>query len=292
MIPKVAPCFVQLGRFGDLIQMLPAFKAIFDRTNERPVVAVSTEYASVLDGISYVLPWVLNLPWSTGVAHARGIVEIDYPSAISLQFWNDSKRQFASEVMRQAVTLQCHGESWRVDLDKWPDYGTAMWSLAGFNRQEMLDLPLEFDLRDLQREQTLANLTLHRTLPNILVNWKGISSPFPMVPEYQRILGQYRKRFHFVDLATVKAHRIYDLLGLYDRAVGLITVDTATLHLAPASKVPYIAFTRGDWSGSIPKGRCVCRINYHEAEKRMGYFKEILDVWAACHDPQRQPALR
>lgn len=286
MLPKGVPCFVQLGRAGDLIQMLPAFKAIHDRTGENPIVVVSRDYANVFDGVSYVDRWEVNLPWSQGVAQARGMAELKYPWVVALQFWNDSKDQFASEVTRQARMLQCHGEKWCVDAEKWPDYGTAMWSLAGFSRDDMLTLPLVFDRRDLRREAELARRCLHPTRPNLLFNWTGISSPFPYTPEFQQVLARYWKQFNFVDLGTIRAERIYDLLGLYDRAVGLITADTATLHLAPASLIPYIAFTRRDWSGSAPKGNCALDIGYNDATNHMADFERVLKSWLSIRGPK------
>ena len=43
MLPKGPPAFVQLGRYGDIIQMLPAFKALSDKHGKRPLVVVSRE---------------------------------------------------------------------------------------------------------------------------------------------------------------------------------------------------------------------------------------------------------
>lgn len=279
MTAKTPRVLVQLGRFGDIIQMLPAFKAMKDRMGENPILVVSGDYASVLEGVSYVTPWIVPLSWPNGTAAARGIAQVEYPEAISLQFWNDAKSQFASEVSRQARILQCHGENWCVDTEKYPDYGTAMWVKAGFTREDMLALPLVFDRRDTQRETELARLWLHPTRPNLLVNWSGISSPFPWVPEYQRVLSKYRSRFNFVDISNLRATRIYDLLGLYDRAVGLLTIDTATLHLAPASKVAYVSFTRRDWSRSVPKGNCILDIGYNEGQQRLPEFERVLQTW-------------
>ena len=280
MLPKGPPAFVQLGRYGDIIQMLPAFKALSDKHGKRPLVVVSREYSAVFDGVSYVEPWIVPMTWPDGVQAARGLAELHLPWVETPQFWNDAKDRFRSEACRQARVLQCHGNKWRVDTERWPDYGTAMWSLAGFSRDDMLTLPLVFDRRDPERELALARLVLHPYKPVVLVNWTGISSPFPWTPEFQRVLSRYRDRFNLVDLSSVKAERIYDLLGLYDRAAVLITIDTATLHLAPASKVPYIAFTRQDWSGSVPRGTCVLNLGYDEGIKRMTDFERILQSWA------------
>ena len=280
-------CFILLGRYGDLIQMLPAFKVLRDRHGKKPVVYVGAEYASVFDGVSYVEPRIVNLPWVDGTPRARGIAEMEHPWVSALQFWNDSKEQFKSEVGRRARVIQCQGSDWMIDGEKWPDYGSAMWNIAGFTREQMLTLPLEFDQRDGNREAELAKPFLHRFKPTILFNWKGVSSPFPHAPEFQCALAKFRQKFHLVDLSTIKAHRIYDLLGLYDRAAALVTVDTATLHLAHASGIPCVSFTRGDWSGSVPKGNCILDIKYHEAcgSKRVLQFERAIGSLVRTQEP-------
>ena len=75
-----------------------------------------------------------------------------------------------------------------------------------------------------------------------------------------------------LDLAKIKAQRIYDLLGLYDNAAGMITTDTATLHLAAASNIPYVALINNGGAGSIPKGNCVLKVRYSQFQQRQ---KEI-----------------
>lgn len=264
---------------------MPAFKSLSERHGKNPIVVVSREYANIFDGVSYVEAWIVPMRWPDGVEAARGLAELHLPWVETLQFWNDEKSRFRSEACRQARVLQCHGKNWRIDADKWPDYGTAMWSIAGFSRDDMLAFPLVFDLRDEEREESLRRLYHHHSKPNLLVNFKGISSPFPWTPEFQRTLSRYRDRFNIVDVGMIHAERIYDLLGLYDRAAGLITIDTATLHLAPASKVAYIAFTRRDWSGSVPRGTCVLNIGYDQGTKRMADFERVLQSWAQKAQP-------
>lgn len=279
MIPKGPPCFIQLGRYGDIIQLLPAFKAIRDRIGENPVVMVSRDYANVLDGVSYVSKWEVPLPWWEGIPKARKMAEIQHPWVVVPQWWHEDKENFPPNVANGGVVLQCHGHDWGVDMAKWPDYGTSMWSRAGFSREEMMTLPLVFDRRDAKREETLARM-LHATRPTVLVNWAGISSPYPFTPEFQRVMARYRDRFNILDIGGIRAQRIYDLLGLFDRAIGLVTIDTSTLHLAPASKIPYISFTRRDWSRSVPKGNCVLDIGYDEGTRRMAEFERVLQSWA------------
>jgi ADP-heptose:LPS heptosyltransferase len=82
-----------------------------------------------------------------------------------------------------------------------------------------------------------------------------------------------------VDIGHVSAHRIFDLLGLYDRAAGLITADTATAHLAVGSKVPAIWFTIPDWRGSVPRGNCVWHCTYAEILGKIEEIMAVVESW-------------
>lgn len=74
--------------------------------------------------------------------------------------------------------------------------------------------------------------------------------------------------FEVIDLSKIHADYIFDLLGLYDFSSGMITSDTSTLHLAAASKMPYIALINDGGAGSVPRGNCVLSVRYSELIKR------------------------
>lgn len=268
MIEKGPPAFCVLGRYGDIIQLLPAFKAVHDRIGMKPIVVSSTDYTSVYDGVSYVSVFPINGSWYGQVPFARDLARQHFGSCIVPQWWHETDRheEICREQAQDHITvLQSHGFNWGVDMNKNPDYGTSMWWRCGFSREEMLNLPLIFDRRKLDREEALAAPYLRSKKPLLLYNFVGNSSPFAPVPEIMQIVAPFGDRFKFVDLGRIMAHRIYDLLGLYDRAAGLITTDTATLHLAPASKVPYFAYKVNGWSASVPKGNCKGQCFYTEA---------------------------
>jgi hypothetical protein len=289
--PTQAPCFIQLGRFGDLILLFPAFKAIYDRTGHKPIVMVSTEYASVFDGILYAKPFPVHWHWWQGIPEARRLAEEQFGGAIIPQWWHESpKDNLLDQQQRGGTVLQCHGHEWGINVERWPNFMTSMWERAGFTAEEMRTLPLVFDLRDLGRERLLRESVHSRQgKPLLLVNFSGHSSPFAWVPEVMRAVNQFQHQFNIVDIGRLKAQRIYDLLGLFDAAAGLITIDTATLHLAAGSAVPYIAYTRADWSASVPKGNCVLEIKYRDEEVkgRMGEVVRVLETWA--QSPAAQP---
>ena len=49
---------LNLGRYGDVIALLPVLKKEYDDTGEKPSLIISKDYADILDGVSYVDPVV------------------------------------------------------------------------------------------------------------------------------------------------------------------------------------------------------------------------------------------
>jgi hypothetical protein len=286
--------FIVLGRYGDLIQMLPCFWAIYERTGFKPIIIVSTEYASVLEGVSYVQMYPIQEHWYMGVPKARQIAEETFGGGILPHWWHDDPALVRSMegAANGGLVLQCHGHNWGVDIARWPSYGASMAERCGFTLDEWLSLPLVFDRRSKTREDELAAAVIRdKRRPLLLYNFEGVSSPFPFKPEVlNAILQHFAKDFVLLDLGKVRGKRIYDLLGLYDRAVGLITTDTATLHLAPAAAIPYVAFTVDGWTTSIPKGNCQLQIPYHDSVRLLPEVVRIVGGWKTPHDnPRHQP---
>ena len=283
MLPQQAPIFILLGRNGDLIQMLPAFKAVFDRTGKKPIVLVSSDYSSLLEGVSYVQPYPMRVGWWDGIPVARQVAAEAFGGGIVVQWWKDDPAHIhmIPEANCTGIVLQCHGNSWGVDIGKWPDYGTSMWDRAGFTREEMISLPLVFDRRVQVREDQLAkNVLGNDKRPAILFNLGGISSPFSFTPEILNpIMNTFGRHFHLVDLSKVAAHRLFDVLGVMDRVRGIITSDTYSLHMAAGSPTPYIAFIVDGWVGSVPKGNCVWSCRYNESPRRLAEILAVIEGW-------------
>lgn len=282
-IPKTPPVFIVLGRAGDIILLLPAFMEIHRRTGRKPIVYVSQNYAGILQGVSYVQPEIVDQDWFEGVPKARQMAEAKYGGAIVPAWWDDpATANGAAMEMHEhgAMVLQSHGRAWGVNCAENPDFGTSMWRRAGFTRDQMVSLPLVFDRRNPTREADLATRYERHNAPLLLYNCVGQSSPFGYVPELMRLLYPFRQKFNCVDLGQIRAERIYDLLGLYDRAVGLITIDTATAHLAPASKVPTIWLTVPGWGRSVPRGTVALHVPYDETPKRLGDINAVVEAWA------------
>lgn len=287
-----------MGRYGDIIQLLPAFKAIYDRTAVKPIVITATDYANIYDGVSYVTPFPVHWSWWEGVPQARRLASEKFGGGVVLQWWADEPFKWNPKAYQQllsegAVVLQSHGLEWGVDMHVAPTYGHSMWTRAGFSPDEMMSLPLVFDRRDPGREMGLVRQ--HRGIhkkPIVLVNFTGHSSPFAPHPEVMGVVSKFYHHFHFIDLGRVRADRIYDLLGLYDAAVGMITTDTATLHLAATGTIPYVAYTVGSpghWNSSVPKGNCVLEIKYDHAIQKLTQLERVLEVWSKQTGAEAHP---
>lgn len=217
--------------------MFPLFKK-WDDEGRRARVVVSPHYADVLQSIDYVDVQLMDQPYTKKnqdnkiIERAMRIASTEMPGAELIHI---------SPILG---ALDRH-----VDLTK--SFITYMWNLCG-ELTSWGTLPLELPNRDKKREMALYRQYNPRDKPCILMGLHGLSSPFHHRKELLHLIKDHFTQFQIIDLSTVNAHRIYDLLGLYDRASCLVTIDTAHLHLSPASKVPVIALAQDKpmWKGS------------------------------------------
>ena len=266
MIRKHTPCFVMLGKTGDLISLLPAWQEIARTSGMKPVVMVNEKFAKVLEGVSYVEPWIVNHQWPKDIGQAWEKAREHFHSPAMPQFWNET-------------SLPPDGV-FGVNLPKYPNSFIAMWKECGFDEKQMLELPVIFDQRDREREKRLAGTVSSWKKPVVLYNLEGASCPFTYAAEVLSALWPMRSEIELVDLARITAERVYDLLGLYDRAVGLITIDTATLHLAGAGNIPYIALVNDGWSRAVPKGNVQLTIPYAKTLENLHNIASYVRRWS------------
>jgi hypothetical protein len=218
---------VALGRFGDVANALPIAYEL--SKTERPKFFVAHEFASILEGVSYVQPMV----WKVDYKEVKKAID-RIPNAIVCQAYKhpDQRR----------LTDSYQKESWRVAgwLDR---FGT---------------IPLVFDQRNKDREEALAKA--HGvTDETILVAGKGVSSPFGL-----DLWAAMQGFPNIVNLSEVRAERIFDIVGLIERARLLLTIDSAPLHFARATKTKVVALINEGWYGSVPPENGIA-IRYSEA---------------------------
>ena len=236
--------FVMLGRYGDIINVLPMMKAEAD-AGRRPSLVVSKDFADILDGVSYVDRIVWDGPYDR------------LPEA--LRWLRASKGIIAP------IIAQYHRHP--TDKARLTDsYQIEGWRLAGRLDQFNSNAGVLFDRRDLMRETALrASAGTNIKQPVVLVAPESVSSPLTNIDLVALAREAVGDSAYVVDLRTVRAQRIYDMIDMFDRARLLVTVDTAHLHLARASRVPVIAILNDGWRGSIPPPNTVASFRYLEA---------------------------
>jgi len=285
---KPAPStFILGGKWGDCVQMTGAFHEIWKRAGQKVNVVCSSEYGSVFDGCSFVNAVGVPVRWDTGLPKMKQVAAVMFGSGQALQFWHDkTSPEFKNK--RGVIGLQIHGINFSVDLAKDPHYSASMFRRAGFSWEEALKLHPVFDQRNAERESELLNRCWPQAMrkkPMLLMTYDGQSSPWGYLPELHRVISPLLRHFHVLDLGKLKCHRVFDMLVLMENAAGLITVDTLALHMVSATNLPYAAFTRTDWVGSVPKGNCVLRIPYADTIRRLPEVRVMLDKWRSERCP-------
>lgn len=252
--------FFQMGRYGDIILLLPAFKEWATRIGHPVTVFTSTEFGNVFEGVSYVQPVLLKQDW-----------------------WHQTKEALTVARRRcpDVIRTQLHGAGVESVPDNLASFSLSMWDRAGL-LPLYKKLPLVFDRRNPLREMVLLKKVKRTDKPLLLYNVNSWTSHLATAPELTKAIKGLASRFEIVDIGSLVAARIFDLLGLFDVAAGLVTIDTASLHLAAASKMPYIAIVRDEppQSGSIPKGNCVLKVGYGRVLNKLSEITSTIEGWA------------
>jgi len=256
---------VQLSKTGDVIGLLPMAKILSDK-GVRVGIMACKPFSDVLDGVSYVEKVVFDgQSWEIekAVTLAKTLCK-----DVVVTMTNGKKediQKFAYDVAGQtgAVTDSFARESWKL-AGMLPDWGRY---------------PLVFDKRNAEREAQYLPKGKKKT---ILYATKCESSPFPYGELLVELLRLKYPKCNLVDLSAIKAERIYDLLGLFESAHCLVTVDTAHLHLAAAvPSLPVMALIQDTplyWHGTAwrPQHHFHCR--YKDFPRRaLELFEAIED---------------
>jgi hypothetical protein len=268
---------VQTSKLGDILGVIPICYAAHLR-GERYGIMASSEYSDVLEGCSYLdkisfigKPWLIK----EAVEEARKLC----PSVVVTQINGpiESIKEFSYKPAGQETA-------------KTDSFIREPWQLAGFMK-EWGKVPLIFDRRDKERESEWIpkQVGRYKRKPVILLSAGSISSPFLYKDLLVEMVNlKYGKDFNVIDLAEIKAHRFYDLLGLYEMAHCLITVDTAHLHLAAAvPTLPVMALIQDRplyWHGTAwrPQHHFYCR--YRDFPRRALELFTAINKLSHCKD--------
>lgn len=260
-----APALVLLGRAGDIINSLP-IAAHYARLHKQPIpFVIQKQFVPILECTSYCEP----VPW-------EGELYMTVNEAIA---W--AKKRWST-----VYAIQTWGHNYNPGVVE-VSFCDEHFRLAKLTGQRG-KWPLVFDRRNAKREAAL--LARYDTQkPIILYSLKGFSSPYRQAELILQELSRFASTCTLIDTHTCHAECLVDLLGLYDVARALITIDTATMHLAPASKVPYIALTvdsKPTWHTTPPLGNVRLNVPYSQTEAKLGEIRATLESLVGQHLPQ------
>ena len=239
---------VLLGRYGDIINALPILKRRHEE-GKNPHLVVSSEFADILDGVSYVKPFPVKLK-----------VE-DLNAALTI-----ARDRFTS-----VERLQIYGAGHKQERLA-PAYNSETWREAGmissFNDESLRPL---FDRRDKAREAVILKKLFRTGRPKIITNLiGGVTSPMARGPAILgAIKAEFGKTHDVVEVGRLNLHRIYDLLSAFEQAKLIVSVDSATLHLAAATDTPVLALVNdAPWLGSQIRYNALAKIPYRDASSK------------------------
>ena len=242
-----AHTLIVLARYGDILNCLPIAYAFYKRGAKLRWL-VGQEHASILDGVSYVEPEIWKGSQDTlprAIHYVRGIGQ----RALVAQAWKNPDQRHQTE-----------------------SFSLEQWRLAGM-LEHYGKFPLVFDSRSPERERALVENTLQwprgslfpsSEKPVVLVSTTSVSTPYKYA---DKLIATIRGLdAEVIDMDNVRATNVFDLLGLYERADCLVSIDTMHHHLARASYLPVVYLQNDGWKGAkaVPQVRATWR--YSEIE--------------------------
>lgn len=253
--------YIQLGRAGDVMNVLPLCKRDFDRTGVRPVLMIAEAFASILEGVSYVEPLVVPGPFEELI-----------PATIRAG-------AYAEGHDLDLVCTQIYGKGF-VGSENCSSFCRESWARVP-DAPAWGSLPLVFDRRDPAREEAVKAQLLKNSTgkPYVVLALSGKSSPFEHGPELKRHLRDaIGEDFDFVDVSGFMAPRIFDLLATLEGAHALVSIDAGVLHLAAAVPglpvIPFVTREPSKWHGTPWRTQHVRRFYYDEATE---FFPWVAD---------------
>lgn len=262
--------YICLGLNGDILNLLPLLWSDAQAGN-RSAIMVSREFAGLLDGVSY----------ADCIPFDGTIFELERAHSEAAKLSNDVKVcQTAGPVdaVKKLAYAQIKSEHAVTDC-----FQKEAWKLAG-RLSDWGKLPLVIDRRDPEREkQWIPKKRRGPQKPIMLVCTSGQTSPFPYKDLLMILLRLQFTNYNLIDISEFKCHRLYDLLGLFERAAVLVTTDSAPLHLARAvPSLPVVALVQDRpnlWHGSAWRPQHIAHIRYHDfTDEAVGMMYRIWEI--------------
>lgn len=269
-------CVVDLSCYGDVLHVLPLMK-YFSQIGPKPTLIVQPRLADLGKSVNYANVEIAT-EWTPALMQAR------------MRF----KTVFHTQTRVPPGTHDdhdCHYGFMEKVYKNFDPYLHELYLDGAFEN-------IEINVRDEKAERALAQrvLGLPCGRPVVLLNYSGISSPFPdgamLTDAIQKALADTDAQI--VDISGTRADKFTDMLALFDRASLLISSDSGLMHLAGAhKKIPYIGLLRDTglyhhrptWmSAGRTLGNCIMKLGYTQFG---GWIPRLLKVVRGVVAPDR-----
>lgn len=237
--------FIQLGKCGDILSVLPILQNEYRITGEPQKLVVASDYAFMLARCKFIKPVIFRGEFS------------DLTGAI----------KFAKRKFDRVIVPQVYGREFPFKR-KHPSFQYDQWDRAGYlDKWDTLSL-------DLPRPCYAPAIVKKRIAGRrcILFADHSQSSPFPYKEELAGLLEkEFGATHHILRLSEVRFVNPLDLLVLYDAAELLVSIETLHLHLSIAAKIPVIALATDKpsrWHGTAYQKRFAYYCRYGEFQLR------------------------
>ncbi len=234
--------FVQLASSGDVISLLPCLKHFSDAGNQVDVY-VEPKFATVVDAVSYARA----IPINRGVRDCMAVGK-------------EIASQYDEVIVSQVVFNETRPKR------SVSNFQTMQWERCGL-LNKFHDLPTVIDNRDWAGELDAIREWMPNSRPLLAYNLSGVSSPYAHAAEQREWIKRTFGRSHcLIDLGALHLKSVMHLLPFLEAAEVLITVDTATVHLAHATMTPTVVFLpENSFSRSEPRQHWVYACTHDES---------------------------
>jgi len=248
--------YLQLGKIGDIISILPCLHADYEETGEKSHLVVSRRYAGILEGLDYVEPVIWTGDWQDVTGALR-----------------DAKHRFG-----EVAIVQMHAKDY-VPRRQFSSFQLDQWSRC--NRlHQWGKLPLPFPK---------AQGTIESKI--ILLGDHSESSPFPPIEDLNLLLTKEFPSHRIVRLSSRNV-ALPELLALYDAAELIVTIDTMHAHFTLASKTPTIVLATdrpSRWHGTAFHPRMAAHVRYGDYEMKKD---QLFHIARQCVNKSVMPVVR
>jgi len=219
--PSKERVILQLGKTGDIINILPVAKKMAEETGHPTRVIVHRAYLPLVQRTSYAkaVPWNGSVEDGVGASKLAGDAEV-----LSAMYFGNL----------QAPTRRC------------ANFIKDQWAALGY---EWDSSPVVFDRRNPVAESSLKK-SLKAEGDYIVLSLSGISTPG--TPAQIKAVTDFVSRLGIkvIDISNQRVANFVDCLALLEDAKILVAADTGIIHLNRATSTPCIHFGRSDWYGS------------------------------------------